>query len=146
LVEVWHGGWLYWTYPETSNGEVDAIAKGQEIAVLPWDRPERFSRWGVSTPGLLPVLQGGTAYGSEYEAEAAESKPYPGRSATTPCLSYCDGCSDEELIRRYRSDGDRCAQDQLFSRYWRKVYRRAFQLLNNRDDAQEVTQEVFIKV
>jgi len=52
---------------------------------------------------------------------------------------------DEELVRRCQA-GQRRAFRQLVERYQRKVYGIAWSFVRNRDDAMDLTQEVFLKV
>ena len=51
--------------------------------------------------------------------------------------------SDEELVRSYL-EGDQRAFEDLVSRYETTVTNMAYRLLGNRDDASDVSQEVFI--
>ena len=52
---------------------------------------------------------------------------------------------DAELIERCLK-GDRSAYESLLSEYEKPVYNVAFRMLHNIDDAQDVTQTVFLKV
>ena len=52
---------------------------------------------------------------------------------------------DTKLIERCRS-GDRKAFEALLMQYERPVFNAAYRMLNNRDDAQDITQSVFLKV
>jgi len=52
---------------------------------------------------------------------------------------------DTRLIERCKS-GDRKAFETLLARYEKPVFNAAFRMLNSRDDAQDVTQTVFLKV
>lgn len=52
---------------------------------------------------------------------------------------------DEELVGRLRS-GDRCAFDELYERYFPRVFRFVDRRLNNRADTEETVQEVFINL
>ena len=51
--------------------------------------------------------------------------------------------SEQILIKRIK-DGDLAAYEMIVSRYWDRTYARVIQLLNNRQDAEEVTQDAFI--
>lgn len=51
---------------------------------------------------------------------------------------------DAELVRRCR-EGDRAAYDALLTEYEKPVYNVAFRMLHDVDDAQDVTQTVFLK-
>lgn len=52
--------------------------------------------------------------------------------------------SEQILIKRIK-DGDLAAYETIVSRYWDRTYARVIQLLNNRQDAEEVTQDAFIR-
>lgn len=52
---------------------------------------------------------------------------------------------DTKLIERCRS-GDRKAFEALLLQYEKPVFNAAYRMLNSRDDAQDVTQTVFLKV
>lgn len=54
------------------------------------------------------------------------------------------GLSDEELVKLYVSKQDENAFNELLNRYWEKVYRLAYRLTSNAEDAEEILQEVFI--
>ncbi|MDJ0785471.1 MAG: RNA polymerase sigma factor [Myxococcota bacterium] len=53
--------------------------------------------------------------------------------------------SDEELVDRLRA-GDRASFDELYERYFPRVYRFVDRRLNNRADTEETVQEVFINL
>lgn len=53
--------------------------------------------------------------------------------------------SDSELIRRF-NDGDQQAFDTLVERYSSKAYQIAYGILGNRSDAEEVAQDVFVRI
>ena len=52
--------------------------------------------------------------------------------------------SEQLLIKRIK-DGDLAAYDVIVSRYWDRTYAQVVHLLNNRQDAEEVTQDAFIR-
>lgn len=52
---------------------------------------------------------------------------------------------DDILVERAKA-GDRLAFDELYSKYKRPILNFVFRLIGNRDTAEEITQEVFIKV
>jgi RNA polymerase sigma-70 factor (ECF subfamily) len=52
---------------------------------------------------------------------------------------------DTQLIERCRS-GDREAFEALLAEYEKPVFNAAYRMLNSRDDAQDITQTVFLKV
>jgi len=51
---------------------------------------------------------------------------------------------DEALVARFQN-GDESAFDEMVSNYWDRIFARAFQLLQNRQDAEEVTQDTFLR-
>src|SRR5262250_3074490 len=52
--------------------------------------------------------------------------------------------ADIHLVERYLA-GDMTAFDELMIRYERQIYRVCYRFVNNRDDAMDLAQEVFIK-
>ena len=56
-----------------------------------------------------------------------------------------DKDGDLELVERYRG-GDQSAFTELVTRYQRPIYNAAFWVLRRADDANDITQEVFLKV
>lgn len=51
---------------------------------------------------------------------------------------------DRVLVDRFKS-GDASAFDEMVSRYWDRIYSMVNQLLRNPEDAEEVTQDAFIR-
>ena len=51
---------------------------------------------------------------------------------------------DKVLVNRIKS-GDASAFDEMVSRYWHRIFARVMQLLKNRQDAEEVTQDAFVR-
>ncbi|RRJ97263.1 sigma-70 family RNA polymerase sigma factor [Opitutaceae bacterium TAV4] len=51
---------------------------------------------------------------------------------------------DRMLVDRFK-DGDASAFDEMVSRYWDRIYAVVHQLLRNHQDAEEVTQDAFIR-
>lgn len=51
---------------------------------------------------------------------------------------------DHALVERFKG-GDATAFDQLVRRYWTRIYAMVSQLLRNHQDAEEVTQDAFIR-
>ena len=51
---------------------------------------------------------------------------------------------DKILVDRVK-DGDEAAFDEMVSRYWDRIFSRVLQLLKNRQDAEEVTQDAFVR-
>lgn len=53
-------------------------------------------------------------------------------------------CQDDLLIERIKN-GDNGAYDDMVSRYWDRIFARVHNLLKNQQDAEEVTQDAFIR-
>jgi RNA polymerase sigma-70 factor (ECF subfamily) len=51
---------------------------------------------------------------------------------------------DQVLVARFKQ-GDQAAFDEMVSRYWDRIYSMVHQLLRNPQDAEEVTQDAFIR-
>lgn len=58
--------------------------------------------------------------------------------------AYADAHSDLALVRRAR-DGDFRAFEELFERHRTMVFRYAYQMVPRRDDAEDITQEAFVR-
>lgn len=67
-----------------------------------------------------------------------------GRSSAAPRVSRAS-VPDEALVDRIRA-GERAAFDELYQRYFKRVYAFLDKRLRNRWDTEETTQEVFINV
>ena len=50
-----------------------------------------------------------------------------------------------ELVRRCRA-GDGAAWEEIFSTYSRRIYNLAYRFTSNRDTAEDLTQEVFVRI
>ncbi len=55
-----------------------------------------------------------------------------------------DVALDRLLVDRFKS-GDSAAFEEMVSRYWDRIYAMVHQLLRNQQDAEEVTQDAFIR-
>src|SRR5215831_4169864 len=67
------------------------------------------------------------------------------RTLTVPvAMTSHDTEADNSIVERYLA-GDMTAFDELMIRYERQIYRVCFRFVNNRDDAMDLAQEVFIK-
>ena len=53
--------------------------------------------------------------------------------------------SDEELVGRVEREGDRRAFQMLVDRHKRMVFNIAWRMLRNREDAEDATQEAFLR-
>jgi len=62
------------------------------------------------------------------------------RTSTAPILT-----ADQELLARLQA-GDECALADLADAYSSKIYQLAFRYLRNKEDAEEITQDVLFKV
>ena len=62
-----------------------------------------------------------------------------------PSRVIVDKATDVELVQRYRG-GDQTAFTGLVVRYQRQIYNAAFWVLRRAEDANDITQEVFLKV
>ena len=52
---------------------------------------------------------------------------------------------DETLVRQFR-EGDLSAFDELMSRHWKRVYYLALRMTDSHEDAEDISQEVFVRV
>lgn len=66
-----------------------------------------------------------------------------GLTTSLPLVSVRDN-ADAALVERYLS-GDMTAFDELMIRYERQIYRVCYRFVDNREDAMDLAQEVFIK-
>ena len=67
------------------------------------------------------------------------------RTLTVPVATTSqDTEADNSIVERYLA-GDMTAFDELMIRYERQIYRVCYRFVNNRDDAMDLAQEVFIK-
>jgi RNA polymerase sigma-70 factor, ECF subfamily len=67
------------------------------------------------------------------------------RTLTVPvAMTSQDAEADNSIVDRYLA-GDMTAFDELMIRYERQIYRVCYRFVNNRDDAMDLAQEVFIK-
>lgn len=51
---------------------------------------------------------------------------------------------DKLLVDRFKN-GDAAAYEEMVNRYWGRIFSMVFQLLKNRQDAEEVTQDAFVR-
>lgn len=56
-----------------------------------------------------------------------------------------DQCTQDQILVARFKGGDQAAFDEMVSLYWDRIFSRAYKLLNNREDAEEVTQDTFIR-
>jgi RNA polymerase sigma-70 factor (ECF subfamily) len=71
--------------------------------------------------------------------------PFPNPNDAEPMSAKAQEVAlDNLLVERFKS-GDAAAFDQLVARYWDRIYAMVHQLLRNAEDAEEVTQDAFIR-
>jgi RNA polymerase sigma-70 factor (ECF subfamily) len=80
---------------------------------------------------LLKIVGTIQKYTNQTEAERMSSKAH-------------EVALDRVLIDRFRS-GDQSAFDEMVTRYWDRIFSMVHQLLRNQQDAEEVTQDAFIR-
>lgn len=88
-------------------------------------------------PGLHPTA---APYSASTDSSSSASPSTP--ASASPARA---SASDEALVDRIRG-GDRPAFDELYQRYFKRVYAFLDKRLRNRWDTEETTQEVFINV
>ena len=76
-------------------------------------------------------------------AEPAEIHPQPGSSGN-PALPVAEPHPDLELVERAKA-GDTAAFEKLVRQYDRQIFRTALHITQNREDAEDITQDVFFK-
>jgi len=92
---------------------------------------------------FAPGLQNAPGRESATGAQAGAGGPSDrGTEATSPSRATVP---DESLVDRVRA-GERAAFDELYQRYFKRVYAFLDKRLRNRWDTEETTQEVFINV
>src|SRR5438034_11704622 len=64
--------------------------------------------------------------------------------AVPAAMTSHEADADNSLVERYLA-GDMTAFDELMIRYERQIYRVCYRFVDNRDDAMDLAQEVFIK-
>ena len=74
------------------------------------------------------------------------TKPATGRPKKTSTMSTKaqEVALDHALVLRFKN-GDQAAFEEMVSRYWDRIYAMVHQLLRNQQDAEEVTQDAFIR-
>jgi len=79
------------------------------------------------------------AFSINQSANVAAAVPLSGTAQAAAVIP-----TDEALVKRAQ-DGDTAAFDELFERYKERVYRAVYHLTSNREDANDLVQEAFIK-
>ena len=59
-------------------------------------------------------------------------------------LFESDEVADRDLVERARNR-DMAAYDELIRRYQRKIYQLVYNMTSNREDAEDLVQDVFVK-
>src|ERR1700704_5662140 len=79
------------------------------------------------------------------ETHRAEGKPHM-ETVLSTAKSMASGKQDADagLVERYLG-GDTSAFDEIMIRYERQIYRVCYRFVDNREDAMDLAQEVFIK-
>lgn len=72
---------------------------------------------------------------------AKESRPKPATAMSTKAQEVA---LDKALVARFKA-GDEAAFEEMVSRYWDRIYAMVHKLLRNTQDAEEVTQDAFIR-
>jgi RNA polymerase sigma-70 factor (ECF subfamily) len=72
---------------------------------------------------------------------SADQPTGSGSSASTPS----SGDAIETLIQRCLN-GDQAAWDQIVKQYWRKVFNVAYKFVGKHDEAEDLTQDIFLKI
>ena len=57
-----------------------------------------------------------------------------------------ENTDDERLLLQMTRDGDVNAFNRLFNKYWKKLYRIAYSKVGSREEAEEIVQDIFIKI
>ena len=57
-----------------------------------------------------------------------------------------DSPTDQDLLKRISTDDDALAFKMLYQQHWRRCYALAYQKLNDKNGAQDITQTVFISL
>jgi RNA polymerase sigma-70 factor (ECF subfamily) len=79
-----------------------------------------------------------------YNTDSEVTQPLP----RTPMLSpvECDALTDKQLIAHIRETDSETAWETLVRRHSSKAYHIAYGVLGNRDDAEEVAQDAFVRI
>ncbi|MEI6891931.1 MAG: sigma-70 family RNA polymerase sigma factor [Pontiella sp.] len=78
------------------------------------------------------------------ESSEEKSKVPWGRASADEETGVDDGPADDELVLKSQQ-GDVNAFDLLVDRYYQKIYGLTYNMTSNREDAEDLTQEIFIK-
>jgi RNA polymerase sigma-70 factor (ECF subfamily) len=77
-------------------------------------------------------------------ANSNPSSIFPAEQGTTTMANSEQASTDECLVSRMRQ-GDESAFEEIVDLYWDRIYARVLQLLKNPQDAEEVTQDAFLR-
>ena len=72
---------------------------------------------------------------------AQETRP---KATTAMSTKAQEVALDKALVARFKA-GDESAFEEMVSRYWDRIYAMVHKLLRNTQDAEEVTQDAFIR-
>lgn len=95
---------------------------------FPDNRPFRLRLMDDFGPQIVGTIQ---KYSHQSEAERMSAKAQ-------------EVALDRMLVDRFKN-GDQAAFDEMVTRYWDRIYSMVHQLLRNQQDAEEVTQDAFIR-
>ncbi len=90
------------------------------------------------------VAPGGTA-AAEAEPETSFGLPSPPKRAAARSASASMKPTDRDLVERARNQGDIAAFGELVRRHQQRIHRLAVHMLRDRAEAEDVTQETFIR-
>jgi RNA polymerase sigma-70 factor (ECF subfamily) len=71
--------------------------------------------------------------------------PFPRAAAMSPEIPPASAAHTDELIERCLA-GDQSAWDTIVRQHWRKVFNVAYRFVGRQDEAEDLTQEIFIKI
>ena len=72
------------------------------------------------------------------------TKPKRQRNEVLMSIKAQEVALDKVLVARFKA-GDEAAFEEMVSRYWDRIYAMVLKLLRNSQDAEEVTQDAFIR-
>ena len=116
-------------------GEVDAVAGQHAMAAEKTSHRTGHCTSGVAARGLSDVE------GFAMIRDVPRRIPIP-MSSDPPVAS---APSTDELIERCLA-GDQVAWEQIVRQHWRKVFNLAYKFVGRHDEAEDLTQDIFLKI
>lgn len=111
-----------------------------------YDRHDRQVRAHDCRDSRVADLAAASAVNASASSSSSSPSPNKKSSEKTHRVKRAgNGQTDEMLVDRVRN-GDRAAFDEIYERYFRRIYAFLDKRLRNRADTEETTQEVFINV